>query len=604
MPRHYKRKSERQSWSRDAMLNAIRAVKNNEMGWLRASKVFNVPQATLRRHALNKNKDLEPGEKKLGNHKPTIPPEVERQLVEHLKFLESRFFGLTRKDVLELAYQLAVKNGFKHQFNDNKKVARKDWLREFRRRNPDISLRKPEATSAARAQAFNRPQVADFFKKLNEVIERENINPMRIFNADESGLSKVQRPQKVFATTGRKQVGAITSAERGSHVTVVCAMSSNGNYVPPALIFARKNLKQELGDNVPPGTLLLAQESGWMTGPVFLKYLEHFQKHTKANVDDKILLIVDGHSSHKYLEALLFAKANGIVLLCLPPHCTHHMQPLDVSFFGPLKTYYDQEISKWLKNHPGKVVTQFQIGGLFNEAYCKAASVQNAINGFAKTGIVPFNPDIFPDYMYEAAETTNIPLKDNPQAGPSNKNDNTVSTTTLNQPMSGTKNNNTEPIMNTAPVEDDMRSTEMESKTKTQVTLAFTPFDLSPPPEGGFVSGQGKRKQRKRQGTCILNSTPNLEELKEKNRPSEAIQPKRKRNVTRKLLQESESENEKEPFSEDDDNDYACIYCTEPYKKSKKGEEWIQCITCKKWAHADCAGVNKRTKIFICELCR
>lgn len=194
---------------------------------------------------------------------------MERQLVEHLKFLESRFFGLTRKDVLELAYQLAVKNKFEHQFNNDKKAAGKDWLRGFRKRNPDISLRKPEPTSAARAQAFNRPQVAQFFKVLEDTIKKENINPMRIYNADESGLSTVQRPQKVFATAGRKQVGAITSAERGSHVTVVCAMSSNGNYIPPALIFPRKNLKQELTDNAPPGTLMIAQESGWMTGPVF-----------------------------------------------------------------------------------------------------------------------------------------------------------------------------------------------------------------------------------------------------------------------------------------------------------------------------------------------
>lgn len=519
MPRNYKRKTERQSWSQDAMLNAIKAVENNEMGWLRASKVYNVPQATLRRHALKTNKELKPGEKKLGKYKVTFPPEVERQLVEHLKFLESRFFGLSRKDVLELAYQLAVKNGFKHQFNTNKKAAGKDWLRGFRKRNPDISLRKPEATSAARAQAFNRPQVAEFFKKLDEVIERENINPMRIYNADESGLSTVQRPQKVFATVGRKQVGFITSAERGSHVTVVCAMSSSGNYVPPVLIFARKNLKQELGDNTPPGTLLLAQESGWMTGPVFLKYLEHFQKHTKASVDDKVLLIVDGHSSHKYLEALLFAKANGIVLLCLPPHCTHRMQPLDVSFFGPLKTYYDQEISRWLKNHPGRVVTQFQIGALFNEAYCKAATVQNAVNGFAKTGIVPFNPDIFPDYMYEASETTNIPLKENSQPGPSTENNNSDSTATKNQPKYGTQNNReptAAPVLNIETDKDGMKSTETQSNTKTS-TLAVTPFDLSPPPIGQFVSGQGKRKARKRQGTCVLNSTPNLEEAKERN---------------------------------------------------------------------------------------
>lgn len=258
-------------------------------------------------------------------------------------------------------------------------------------------------------------------------MKKENIDPMKIYNADESALSTVQRPQKVFATAGRKQVGAITSAERGSHVTVVCCMCTNGSYIPPTLIFPRKNMKKELADHTPAGTFCIPQETGWMTGPVFFQWLQHFQKYAKASPTEKVLLIVDGHSSHKYLDALLYAKENGIVLLCLPAHCTHRMQPLDVAFFGPLKTYYDQQITKWLKAHPGRVVTQFQIGGLLNEAYGKAATVQNAAHGFAKTGIYPINPDVFPDYMFQAAETTNIVV------------DNSV------QPVANVHNNNEQP---------------------------------------------------------------------------------------------------------------------------------------------------------------
>lgn len=99
---------------------------------------------------------------------------------------------------------------------------------------------------------------------------------MRIYNVGESTLSTVHRPQKVFATFGRKQVGAITSAERGSHVTLVCCMCANGSYIQPALIFAHKNMKKELLDYGPPGAIGFAQESGWMMGPVFVQWLNHF----------------------------------------------------------------------------------------------------------------------------------------------------------------------------------------------------------------------------------------------------------------------------------------------------------------------------------------
>ncbi|KAK9747215.1 DDE superfamily endonuclease [Popillia japonica] len=485
MPRNYARTSNRQSWDPDSMVKAIEAVTKGEMGWLRASKLYHIPHATLRRHALQKNKNLKTGEKRLGRFKPTFPIEIERQLVEHLKVLESR--------------------------------------------NPDITLRKPEATSAARAQAFNKPQVAKFFKVLEDTLQKENIDPLNIYNADESALSTVQRPQKVFATAGRKQVGAITSAERGSHVTVVCCMCTNGSYIPPALIFPRKNMKRELTDHTPAGTLCIPQESGWMTGPVFLQWLQHFQKYAKSSPTEKVLLIVDGHSSHKYLDALLYAKENGIVLLCLPPHCTHRMQPLDVAFFGPLKTYYNhnQEITKWLKTHPGRVVTQFQIGGLLNECYGKAATVQNATHGFAKTGIYPINPDVFPDYIFQASETTNIVF------------DNII-----------------QPALNVH-IHNNAQPGPSSSSTTAQKNLQNP------------TSGQGKRKSRKRQGTSVLNSTPNLEEAKEKRKPKLEVPEKRKRAVKRKVLEESESETDKEPFSADEEDDSACIYCTELYKFSK-----------------------------------
>lgn len=43
--------------------------------------------------------------------------------------------------------------------------------------------------------------------------------------------------------------------------------------------------------------------------------------------------------------------------------------------------------------------------------------MQNDTSWFANVGIVPFNPDNFPDDMYEAAETTNIPVEENCQPG-------------------------------------------------------------------------------------------------------------------------------------------------------------------------------------------
>lgn len=63
---------------------------SNKMGWLRAVKTLRIPQATIKRHALGKNKTLVPNTKALGRFKLTFPHAIERTF-EHLKFLGTDF---------------------------------------------------------------------------------------------------------------------------------------------------------------------------------------------------------------------------------------------------------------------------------------------------------------------------------------------------------------------------------------------------------------------------------------------------------------------------------------------------------------------------------
>lgn len=63
-----------------------------------------------------------------------------------------------------------------------------------------------------------------------------------------------------------------------------------------------------------------------------------------------------------------------------------------------------------MNDNPGRAVTTFQIVNIFGEAYLKAAVPLNAINGFAKTGICPNNPDVFTEGDFIAASTTEMDL--------------------------------------------------------------------------------------------------------------------------------------------------------------------------------------------------
>lgn len=238
-----------------------------------AAKTHQVPVMILKRRVKGINKKAT-GHKKVLGRPQTLNKEFEDELVQYLLDMEVRFYGLTKKDVCKLAFELAVKNDVPHQFNIGKGHAGNDWFTAFMRRHQaQLSLRKPEATSAARAQSFNKVQVNRFFDLYEQELQKYNFSPTHIFNVDETGIQTTHQPPKILAQKGKKQVGAIVSAERGTNVTAVVGMSASGQFVPPMLVFPRVRMSPELSDGAPPGTLVVGQEKGWINSELSLSLL-------------------------------------------------------------------------------------------------------------------------------------------------------------------------------------------------------------------------------------------------------------------------------------------------------------------------------------------
>lgn len=61
---------------------------------------------------------------------------------------------------------------------------------------------------------------------------------------DETGFTTVPNTVgKVFGIRGMKKVGQMTSAERGSLVTMALAVNAAGNSMPPFFLFPRKRME-------------------------------------------------------------------------------------------------------------------------------------------------------------------------------------------------------------------------------------------------------------------------------------------------------------------------------------------------------------------------
>jgi len=111
----------------------------------------------------------------------------------------------------------------------------------------------------------------------------------------------------------------------------------------------------------------------------------------------RVVLLMDSHccSHTSNLDVGQMASQNNVILIVLPSHCMHHLQPLHISFFRSLNINYNTKVTAWLRNHPGRCVTEYEIGGLFSCAHGKVASVNNATNGFKNAGIHLFCDDLF-----------------------------------------------------------------------------------------------------------------------------------------------------------------------------------------------------------------
>nr|XP_042897068.1 MFS-type transporter clz9-like [Parasteatoda tepidariorum] len=143
-----------------------------------------------------------------------------------------------------------------------------------------------------------------------------------------------------------------------------------------------------------------------MTGLLFLKVLKHIKKHTLCLAENKILLVMDNRGSHCTLDAVLFAKDIGIVLVTLPPHCSHHLQPLDVGVIGPFKSKLRVAQNDWMLLNSGKTISVHNLAAIANTAYTLTCTNKNITAGFRKTGIWPFSRSILTDEDFEPSSVT------------------------------------------------------------------------------------------------------------------------------------------------------------------------------------------------------
>ena len=129
----------------------------------------------------------------------------------------------------------------------------------------------------------------------------------------------------------------------------------------------------------------------------------------------------DNLSSHFSDEVLKLCKQHNIRFVCLPPNSTHITQPLDVSFFGPMKRIWRRVLANWRLTASGmrfKTLRKCDFPRLLKLLMTEVSitGAQNLISGFEKCGIHPINVEKIlerlPGYKKDSSSSVGASFRD------------------------------------------------------------------------------------------------------------------------------------------------------------------------------------------------
>ena len=377
-----KKAKKRKQWSDESMAAAIEAVKGGE-SVLRAAKQYGVPRQTLGDRVSGKVvHGTNPGPK------PFLNAVEEKELSSFLVDVAKAGYGKTRKQIMGLAESVARDKG---RMTGQKRIS-DGWFRRFMQRQPQLSLRKGDATANVRMDCLTKETMDKYFDLLQDTLVENNLmeSPNRIYNVDETGMPLNHCAPKIVTSRGHKKVRYKTSGNK-SQITVIGCVSAIGHAIPPFVIFDSKSLNMEWRKGEIPGTSYGLSDKGWVDTELFRGWLtDHFLEHAVGA--RPLLILLDGHSSHCQPNLVRFAREHDIILFCLPPHTTHESQPLDASVFKPLKQNWQDACHEYVQTHPGKAVTKYQFSELLHKAWDKTMTTAVICSGFRRCGVYPFNP--------------------------------------------------------------------------------------------------------------------------------------------------------------------------------------------------------------------
>lgn len=577
MVRVYRRKSQKATnYTKAELKHAVDEINRGITTAYAASQKYGIPQSTLSAH----RRGIRGIKSKSMGRDRVIPKEDEEKLVQCIQTMEKWGWGLTRSEILNIVGEFVSRSGLKTPFKRGRPG--EDWFLGFRKKY-NLSIKKPQSVEYARKKSLDSFIISQYFTILKEQMDLLDLHdkPDQIWNLDETNFSLDPSKTKVVGKIG-VPCSRTTASSGRENITVLMAANAAGHKAPPLIIFKGRNIWDQWlapSSETFPGTTYAATANGWMEADVFLKYFE--KSFLEAiGLRRPVLLIYDGHVSHIDRRLISLAVDNDVVILKLPPHSSHLLQPLDLSVFKSLKSKWDYLLVKWQRQHQGQKIPKCQFSKLIGEIWTDL-SPEVIRNGFQKGGIFPFNNEVISKDQYDPlaykrweernAKDTN--LDNGSQVSPiafqksSETNQNCEPSTSMSCQTQAEDNQLSEPSTSTFQKQSDNINTSEKTSTSSSQRTSHIFEELLLATVKQSKNDEKKSKRRVVQGAEVITSKEAVsilkdkenvaKERKNKSKKHKSVSSTQKQRKTFSQLQLSESSSDEEvPYNDNSDEDF------------------------------------------------
>ena len=164
------------NWTDEQLRRAMAAVDNGK-SMKKAAEENNIPYSSFRDHCYGKTRSRRRGVSGV------LTPEEEKELVDYLVKMCDMGFGLSPSALKMKVYEITKSRWT--PFRDG--IPGGGWMRWFRHRHPELTVRVAQGLESARARALCPENVQTLYENLERLFTLHNYPPERIWNCDESG---------------------------------------------------------------------------------------------------------------------------------------------------------------------------------------------------------------------------------------------------------------------------------------------------------------------------------------------------------------------------------------------------------------------------------